>query len=87
MEVYRAYQIIPDGLFISKKPCIGKPSDEFLDSWEGELQNRGVNLREVLIKGYMRQLFRLITQFKPTINKQIVQEDWTFREIGEKVKT
>ena len=87
MEVYRAYQIIPDGLFISKKPCIGKPSDEFLDSWEGELQNRGVNLREVLIKGYMRQLFRLITQFKPTINKQIVQEDWTFREIGEKVIT
>ena len=87
MEVYRAYQIVLDGLFISKKPCIGKPSDEFLDSWEGELENRGVNLREVLIKEYVRQLFRLITQFKPTINKQIVQEDWAFRGIGVKVKT
>ena len=87
MEVYRAYQIIPDGLFISKKPCIGKPSDEFLDSWEEELENRGVNLREVLIKEYVRQLFRLITQFKPTINKQIVQEDWAFRGTGVKVKT
>ena len=34
LEVYRAYEIIPDGLFISKKPCIGKPSDRFLNSWD-----------------------------------------------------
>ena len=27
LEVCRAYQIIPRGLFISNKPCIGKPSD------------------------------------------------------------
>ena len=26
LEVCRGYQIILDGLFISKKPCIGKPS-------------------------------------------------------------
>ena len=52
LEVCRAYQIIPDGLFISKKPCIGKPSDRFLDSWEKELENTGVNLRKVLIEYY-----------------------------------
>ena len=27
LEGCRAYQIIPRGLFISNKPCIGKPSD------------------------------------------------------------
>ena len=33
LEVCRAYQTIPDGLFISTNSCIGKPSDRFLDSW------------------------------------------------------
>ena len=33
---------MPDGLFISKKPCIGKPGDRFLDSWEKKLENTGV---------------------------------------------
>ena len=50
LEVCRAYQIILDELFISKKPCIGKPSDRFLDSWEKELENTGGNLRQVLIE-------------------------------------
>ena len=58
LEVCRAYQIIP---------CIGKPSDTFLDSWEKELENTGVNLRELLIEEYVRKLFHLITQFKSTI--------------------
>ena len=49
LEICRTYHIIPDGLCISKKPCIGKPSDEFLDSWERELENTEINLREVLI--------------------------------------
>ena len=53
--ICRVYQIIPDGLLISKKPCIGKPSVRFLDSWEKELQNRGVNLREVSIEEYVRK--------------------------------
>ena len=69
LEICRAYQIIPNGLFISKKPCIGKPSDRFLDSWEKELENTGVNLREVLIEEYVRKLFQLISQFKSTINR------------------
>ena len=60
LEVCRAYQIIPDGLFISKKPCIGKPSDEFLDSWERELENTEINLREVLIKEYVVELAEVV---------------------------
>ena len=50
MEVCSAYQIIPDGLLIFKKPCIGKPSDRFLDLQEKELENTrsklawGINL-------------------------------------------
>ena len=79
LEVCRAYQIIPDGLFISKKPCIGKPSDRFLDSREKELKNTGVNLREVLIEECVRKRFKLITQFKSTINRQLIQEDWLLK--------
>ena len=79
LEVCRAYQIIPDGLFISKKPCIGKPSDEFLDSWERELENTEIHLREVLIKEHVRKLFQLITQSKSKINGQTVQEDWLLK--------
>ena len=44
LEVCRAYQIIPDRLSISKKPCIGKPSDGYLDSWERQLENIEVDL-------------------------------------------
>ena len=82
LEVCRAYQIIPDGLFISKKPCIGKSSDRFLDSWEKDLENTGVNLREVLVKEYVRKLFELINQFKSTINRHIIQEDWLLKTIN-----
>ena len=67
LEVSRAYQIIPDELFISKKPCIGKPIDKFLDSWEKELENTRVNLREVsapnpLSSPYMRQLKKFVQE-------------------------
>ena len=37
------------------------------------------HLREVLIKQYMQKLFQLITQFKSTINTQIIQEDWLLK--------
>ena len=49
LEICRAYQIMSDGSFISKKLCIGKPSDRFLDSWERKLQNTGVNFREIIM--------------------------------------
>ena len=79
LEVFRAYEIIPDGLFISKKPCIGKPSDRFLNSWEKELENTGVNLREVLIDEYVWKLFQLVTHFKSPINRHLIQEDWLLK--------
>ena len=34
LEVCKVYQIIPDVLFVSKKPFIGKQSDGFIGSWE-----------------------------------------------------
>ena len=79
LEVCRSYEIIPDGLLISKKPCIGKPSDKFLNSWEKELENTGVNLREVLIEEYVRKLFQLVTHFKSTVNRHLIQEDWLLK--------
>ena len=79
LKVCRAYKIIPDGLFISKNPCLGKPSDRFLDSWEKVLENTGVNLREVLIEEYVRKIFELINQIKSTINRHIIQEDWLLK--------
>ena len=54
-------------------------SDEFLDSWERELENTEIDLREVLIKKYVRKVFQLITQFKSKMNRQIVQEDWLLK--------
>ena len=50
-----------------------------MDSWEKELENTGVNLREVLIEEYVRKLFELINQFKSTINRHIIQEDWLLK--------
>ena len=45
-------------------------------SWE----NTGVNLREVLIEEYVRKLFQLVTHFKSTINRQLIQEDWLLKK-------
>ena len=49
LEVCKAYQIIPDVLFVSKKPFIGKQGDGFLYSW-------GKELGEVLIEEYVQKL-------------------------------
>ena len=72
--------MILDRLFFSKKSCIGKMSDEFLDSWDKELKNTGVNLREVLIDEYARKFFQLITQCKFTVNRQIIHKTVPLRE-------
>ena len=68
--------MILDRLFFSKKSCIGKMSDEFLDSWDKELKNTGVNL----IDEYARKLFQLITQCKFTVNRQIIHKTVPLRE-------
>ena len=70
---------IPNELFTPKQPCIGKTSDRFLDSWEKELENTGVDLRGVLIEEYVRKPFHLITQFESTIICRIIQEDWLLK--------
>ena len=54
-------------------------SDTFLDSWGKVLENTGINLREVIIEEYVRKLFELITQFKSTINRHVIQEDWSLK--------
>ena len=54
-------------------------SDRFLDSWGKVLENTGINLREVIIEEYVRKLFELITQFKSTINRHVIQEDWSLK--------
>ena len=64
LEVCKVYQIIPDVLFVSKKPCIGNQSDGFLDSWEKEAENTKVDLRDVLMEEYEQKLSQLITQFR-----------------------
>ena len=64
LEVCKVCQIIPDVLFVSKKPCIGNQSDGFLDSWEKEAENTKVDLRDVLIEEYEQKLSQLITQFR-----------------------
>ena len=56
LEVCRAYQFIPDRLFIFQKARIEKPSNRFLDLYKKELENIRVNLHEVLIEEYMRKL-------------------------------
>ena len=43
------------------------------------MENTGVNLREVLIEEYLRKLFQLVTHFKSTINRQLIQEDWLLK--------
>ena len=43
------------------------------------MENIGVNLREVLIEEYLRKLFQLVTHFKSTINRQLIQEDWLLK--------
>ena len=44
-----------------------------------ELENPGVNLRGVLIEYFGAKDFLLITQFKPTVNRQIIQEEWLLK--------
>ena len=32
LEVCKSYQIVPDGLYVEKEPCIGNPSKKSLDA-------------------------------------------------------
>ena len=38
LEVCKSYQIVPDGLYVEKEPCIANSSKRFLDAWENQLE-------------------------------------------------
>ena len=37
-KVYKSCQIVPDGLYVEKEPCIGNPSNKFLDAWKNQIE-------------------------------------------------
>ena len=38
LEVCKLHQIVPDGLYVEKQPCIGNPCKKFLDVWNINLK-------------------------------------------------
>ena len=65
LEVCKSYQIVPDGLYVEKEPCIGNPS-------KNQLEVTRSNLRDALLKEYVKKYLKLEAEFKTCI----VQEDW-----------
>ena len=53
LEVCKSYQIVADGLYVEKEPCIGNPSKKFLDAWKNQLKVTRSNLRNVLLEEYV----------------------------------
>ena len=74
LEVSKSYQIVPDGLYVEKEPCIGNLRKKFLDAWK-ILEVTRPNLRDVLLEEYVEKYFKLETKFKSGFGKHIVQED------------
>ena len=74
LEVCKWYQIVPDGLYIEKEPCIANPSKKFLDAWKNQLEVTRSNLRDVLLEEYVEKYFKLEAEFKSVFVKHIVQE-------------
>ena len=58
LEVCKSYQIVPDGLYVEKEPCIGNPSNKFLDAWKSQLAVTRSNLIDVLLKEYVDKYFK-----------------------------
>ena len=78
----KSHQIVPDGLHVGKKPCIGNPSKKFLDAWKNQLEVTRLNLRDVLLEEYVEKYFKLEADFKSVFAKHIVQEDWLLKIIN-----
>ena len=79
LEVCKSYQIVPDGLYVEKEPCIGNPSKKFLDAWKNQLEITRSSLRDVLLEEYVEKYFKLEAEFKSVFAKPIVQEDWLLK--------
>ena len=60
LEVCKSYQIVPDGLYVEKEPCIGNPSKRFLDAWKNQLEITRSSLRDVLLEEYVEKYFKLL---------------------------
>ena len=65
MEVYSAYNIIPDGFIVNKNPCNGKPSENVMANWQDELNNIESELPDLILYEYVQKLF--------------IQEDWLLK--------
>ena len=63
LEVCTSYEIAPIGLNIKKKPCVGKPSKNFLLLWENELAAARFKSTELTISEFVQKLFDLDTKF------------------------
>ena len=75
----KSYQIVPDGFYVEKEPCIGNPSKKVVDSWKNRLEVTKSNLRDVLLEEYVGKYFKLKADFKSFFAKHIVQEDWLLK--------
>ena len=75
----KSHQIVPDGLYVEKEPCIGNPSKKFLDTWKNQLEVTVSNLRDILLEEYVGKYFKLEAEFKSVFVKCIVQEDWLLK--------
>ena len=79
LEVCKSYQIVPDGLYVEKEPCIGNPSKKLLDAWKNQLEITRSSLRDVLLEEYVEKYFKLEAEFKSVFAKHIEQEDWLLK--------
>ena len=79
LEVCKSYQIVPDGFYFEKEPCLGNPRKKFLDAWNNQLNFTRSNLRDVLLEEYVGKYVKLEAEFKSLFAKYIVKEDWLLK--------
>ena len=70
-DVFKSYQIVPDGLYVEKEPCIGNSSKKLLDAWKNQLEITRSSLRDVLLEEYVEKYFKLEAEFKSVFAKHI----------------
>ena len=65
LEVCKSYQIVPDGLYVEKEPCIGNPSKNFLDAWKNQLEitRSSLNHLEILEKKLRQKKLKKLRKF------------------------
>ena len=79
LEVCKSYQNVPNGFYVEKEPCIGNPSQKFLDAWKNQLEVTRSNLRDVLFEEYVEKYFKLEAEFKSVFAKHVALEDWLLK--------